>query len=245
MSKGKMRLFSGLLAALLLIPVFSVNAFAMGNDPDPLPAETTSPTVPSGEPLTEDSDIVTRDLLYDKATNKQFVTVQDREGNFFYLVIDYDAPVGEDEEQFKTYFLNPVDASDLAALAKEEQHEPPVCSCTEKCGPGHIDMNCPVCATNMTECLGKEPTPPTTDLEPSAPVETKPEEKPAGNPVALLGVLALVAGGGALAFLKLKKGKEQPALPNPDDYDDYTEDDAPWEVEGEDEPSEESEEQAQ
>ena len=48
-------------------------------------------------------------MLYDKATNKQFITVQTKNGNTFFIVIDYDAPINEDEEQYQTYFLNMVD----------------------------------------------------------------------------------------------------------------------------------------
>ena len=33
-----------------------------------------------------------------KHTNKQFITVQDRDDNLFYIVIDYDAPVNEEED---------------------------------------------------------------------------------------------------------------------------------------------------
>ena len=35
----------------------------------------------------------TVDLLYSKATNKQFITVQTRKGETYYLVIDYDKPL--------------------------------------------------------------------------------------------------------------------------------------------------------
>ena len=49
-----------------------------GLDPvEPLPTETVDP----GEGFTEDGNLVTRDLLYDKATNKQFITVQTSGGN--------------------------------------------------------------------------------------------------------------------------------------------------------------------
>ena len=63
-----------------------------------LPAETVDP----GEGFTEDGNLVTRDLLYDKATNKQFITVQTSGGNTFYIVIDYDKPTDEDGEQYQT-----------------------------------------------------------------------------------------------------------------------------------------------
>ena len=43
--------------------------------------------------------------LYDKATNKQFITVQTSGGNTFYIVIDYDKPTDEDGEQYQTYFF--------------------------------------------------------------------------------------------------------------------------------------------
>ena len=45
---------------------------------------------------------MTRDLLYDAATNKQFITVETSGGNTFYIVIDYDKPVDEDGEQYHT-----------------------------------------------------------------------------------------------------------------------------------------------
>jgi len=37
--------------------------------------------------------------------------------NFY--VIDYDAPVNEGEEQYKTYFLNQVDETDLSELLEQ------------------------------------------------------------------------------------------------------------------------------
>ncbi len=58
---------------------------------------------------------MTCDLLYDKATNKQFIMVQTSGGNTFYIVIDYDKPTDEDGERYQTYFLNMVDEADLLA----------------------------------------------------------------------------------------------------------------------------------
>ena len=45
-----------------------------------------------------------------------------KDGTVFYLVIDYDSPVNEEEEQYQTYFLNLVDAADLSALVGEEEN---------------------------------------------------------------------------------------------------------------------------
>lgn len=72
-------------------------------------------------------------MLYDKATNKQFITVQTKNGNTFFIVIDYDAPINEDEEQYQTYFLNMVDESDLLALLDEDTASAlTTCNCKEK-----------------------------------------------------------------------------------------------------------------
>ena len=88
----KLRLLMMTLCVTVLMGSMAVTAYAGGGeewdglDPmEPLPAETVDP----GEGFTEDGNLVTRDLLYDKATNKQFITVQTSGGNTFYIVIDY------------------------------------------------------------------------------------------------------------------------------------------------------------
>ena len=99
----KLRLLLITLCVSVLMGSMAVTAYAGGGeewdglDPvEPLPAETVDP----GEGFTEDGNLVTRDLLYDKATNKQFITVQTSGGNTFYIVIDYDKPTDEDGEQY-------------------------------------------------------------------------------------------------------------------------------------------------
>ena len=198
--------------------------------------EPTEPSTVQGEPFSEDSEISTRDLLYDKETNKQFITVQDRDGNTFYIVIDYDSPVGEEEEQYKTYFLNPVDLADMEGLAEDGgETETPTCVCANKCAAGSVNTGCEVCAVNMTECMGKEPEPEVPD-EPTEPVE-EPEEKGGMGGIIAFVLIAALGGGAAIYFLKVKKGKPQTkGSSNLDDYD-YGEDDE-YEFEQYDEESE-------
>ena len=135
--KKSFRLLTALALCVMLICSFSVTAFAYADDteqnlpiteatqpedtPETTPEPDTAPeTIVPGEPLEDEGNAYTRDLLYDKATNKQFITVTTKNGNTFYIVIDYDAPVNDEEEQYQTYFLNMVDESDLLALMAEE-----------------------------------------------------------------------------------------------------------------------------
>ena len=75
----KLRLLLITLCVSVLMGSMAVTAYAGGGEKwdglapvEPLPDE----TVDLGEGFTEEGNLVTRDLLYDKATNKQFITVQ-------------------------------------------------------------------------------------------------------------------------------------------------------------------------
>ncbi len=118
-----------------------------------------TPTTEPGEGFSDEGNLVTRDLLYDEHTNKQFITVQTSGGNTFYIVIDYDKPVDEDGEQYETFFFSVVDEADLLAAMEAAGMEVPACACTDKCMAGAVNTDCSVCATNMTECVGMEPEP--------------------------------------------------------------------------------------
>lgn len=74
-------------------------------------------------PYQADGNSHTLDVLYSAATNKQFITLQSKNGNTFYLVIDYDKPIDEEAEMYETYFLNLVDERDLLALMSDEEKE--------------------------------------------------------------------------------------------------------------------------
>ena len=191
--------------------------------------ESKTETPEPGTGFTSEGNAVTRDLLYDKATNKQFVTLETKDGAVFYLVIDYDSPVNEEEEQYQTYFLNLVDAADLAALVGEEKAEPeegapPLCSCRERCQVGKIDTTCPVCTADLTACLGEEPEPeaPEELEDPQPAPEAEEPEDDSSSAVAAVILLLVILAGGAVFVVKLLRRKEKtPSRPPEDDDEDY------------------------
>ena len=174
-------------------------------------------TETAGDPLSGKSDFYTRDLLYDKATNKQFITIQGRGGNIFYIVIDYDAQVDNDEEKYMVYFLNQVDEADLDALIDKEDKVPAVCSCTKKCAAGAVNTSCEICSVNMSECVGKEPEPEPAP-EPDTPEPEQPVEKKNFGPLVIL-LLMAAASVGAVCYLKFFKKK--PDVTGSADLDEY------------------------
>ena len=194
-----------------------------------LEEEETNETSEPGSGFTGEGNAVTRDLLYDKATNKQFVTLETKDGTVFYLVIDYDSPVNEEEEQYQTYFLNLVDAADLAALVGEEDAEPeeeapPLCSCRDRCQVGKIDTTCPVCTADLTACLGEEPEPETPEeLEnPQPEPEVEEPEDDSSSAVAAVILLLVILAGGAVFVVKLLRRKDKaPSHPPEDDDEAY------------------------
>jgi len=180
--------------------------------PETEPEDKPTPELPEGEPIDDEGNAYTRDLLYDKATNKQFITVQTKSGNTFYIVIDYDAPINDEEEQYQTYFLNMVDEADLLALMDDEAVAAlTTCVCEDKCVVGDIDVECPVCKTNMSECTGVVPEPqtPVEGEEPEQPGDTEQPEKKS-NMGMIIGVIAVVGiGGAAYYYFKFIRGKKQ------------------------------------
>lgn len=156
---------------------------------------------------------------------KQFITVQSKNGNTFYLVIDRN---GETEN---VYFMNLVDEADLMALMEGEDGETTVsCSCTDKCVVGTINTNCEICRTNMSECSGKEAV---AEPEPTDPVEEPVEEPKSTNFLPIIIVLIAGAGGFAVYWFKFRKPKTKtPGNSDLEDYD-FGEDDEDYEEESE------------
>ena len=163
--------------------------------------------------MTPDGNLSLIDDIGSPATSgKQFITVETRNGNVFYLIIDRD-----DEGEETVHFLNQVDEADLMALTEdgEKAETPIVCTCTEKCQAGAVNTACQVCVKNLSECVGTEQK----AAEPTEPENPEPEKK--SNAGAILAVLLiLAAGGGAAVYflvLKSKQGKKVPA--DLDDFD--------------------------
>ena len=173
-----------------------------------------------GAALTPDGNLtLIDDIGSATAAGKQFITVESKNGNVFYLIIDRD-----DDGEETVHFLNQVDEADLLALTEDGQaaETPIVCTCTEKCAAGAVDTSCPVCETNMSECTGKEAV---AEPEPDEPEEPAAEKK-GGAGVILAVLLLLGAGGGAAAYflvVKPKQGKKAPSALDDLDLEDEEE----------------------
>lgn len=159
--------------------------------------ESEAPTIPSGNAtVIEDVNA--------SVVDRQFLTIQSKNGNTFYLVVDKDSKGNEN-----VYFMNLVDEYDLMAFAEDI--------------PENVQAA-------MDAENGNEPTEPATDEngnpietptdENGEPVENKADEKTdssgGGNGLLIIvGVLAL-GGGGAFYYFKVYKNK--PKTPKQSDY---------------------------
>ena len=180
--------------------------------------------------LTPDGNLsLIDDIGSSTRSGKQFITVETRNGNVFYLIIDRD-----DEGEETVHFLNQVDEADLLTLMGDDApaaEVPAVCNCKEKCAAGAVNTNCPVCKNNLSECSGKEVV---AEPEPEA---EQPEKKSSGGLLVIVLLLAL-AGGGAFAYVKFIKPKQgMKVSADPDEYDfpdeEYINEDEPAEAETE------------
>jgi len=165
-----------------------------------------------GAALTPDGNLsLIDDIGSPTAGGKQFITVETKNGNVFYLIIDRD-----DEGEETVHFLNQVDEADLLTLMGDDApaaQTPAVCNCKEKCVAGAVNTNCPICKNNLSECSGKEAA---TEPEPEP---EQPAKKSSGGLLVIVLLLAL-AGGGAFAYVKFIKPKQGVKVSaDPDDYD--------------------------
>ena len=148
-----------------------------------------------GMPYKSSGNMHTLDMLYSAATNKQFITVQARNGATFYLIIDYDKPIDEDAELYETYFLNLVDERDLLALLSDEELPSPT-----------------------LEVIVVTPAPTAVPAVTVAPADAATnKQSDSTRSLLLLAVIAVLGLGGTCVFLLLKQKKAAPQ-PSPEIY---------------------------
>ena len=216
----KNKLYMLALAVTLCAAAFSMPAYAFSGEtasPSPSPSpvttansdenagESTSALTPKGN-LTLVDDVTTSD-----SSEKQFVTLQTKSGNTFYLVIDHSG------DKDNVYFLNLVDETDLAALTEDGDTAVKTCTCTDKCTAGDVDTNCPVCKNDMSKCTGKAAA-----VSPSPSPAASAEKSTSSGVAAGLVLLLVLAAGGAVYYFKFRGDKDKAGShANPDDFDDY------------------------
>ena len=163
-NKGFFKTAAALLAALVLLGGFSVPAYAGGGED--IPTDDSGVIVETEpQPLTPDGNLsLIDDIEGEAAEDKQFIVVQSKNGNYFYIIVDRAA-----EGENTVHFLNQVDEADLMALMEDgsgKAQAPAVCTCKDKCKAGAVNTACPVCSVNMTECAGKKAVPEPDDAPP-------------------------------------------------------------------------------
>ena len=161
--------------------------------PSPTPEIEYVPLGP-GQPFTQHGNMVTRDVLYSASTNKQFISVQSRAGQTYYMVIDYDKPIDEENEIYETYFLNLVDDRDLMSVLTDEEIVP----------------------TPTPQIIYVTPEPTQVPPPTSAPVETPVQENRKMDStimLLLLILIALIAGALVAWFIMSQNKKQTPRIP--------------------------------
>lgn len=162
--------------------------------PEPTPivqtvVETEYIPIGPGMPYKSDGNTHTLDVLYSAPTNKQFISLETKNGNTFYLVIDFDKPIDEEAELYETYFLNLVDERDLLDLMSDDDVE-----------------NVP---TPTPQIVYVTPAPSNAPIESALPIEEEPIKGNQSTPVLILAVLVLLGGIGAFLFLRKQKGRKR------------------------------------
>ena len=189
--------------------VFPVNAKANSEETTPPSTteiqgtqEETETSKENENALTPDGNMtLVDDISSTASSNKQFITLVTKTGNYFYLIIDRD-----DKGNNTVHFLNQVDEEDLFSLMKEEDAQA-IKDEIEK----------------QKESVEEKETVPVVEKE------EKEDSKMNLNFMSLVAVIGLsVLAGGVLYFVKTKKKKTDEIKPDPDaDYliDDEEDDD--------------------
>lgn len=164
------------------------------NDNDDKTASNKTSSLPEGNgALLED--------VSDDVVNRQFLSIQSKNGNTFYIVIDKDS-----KGKQNVYFMNLVDEYDLMAFAEKFPEE--VQSELKNGEKSSVETDKDGNSVKSDESQ--------TDKD----LKTK---SSGGNPM-LIVILVLAAGGGAFYYFKVVKPKKGIKAPKQDDYGDEDED---------------------
>ncbi len=211
------RILTTLLAVILCMGAFSMAAFAANDENSDGAEAETSAQSGNSEALTPDGNLT---LVDDKESgDKEFITVQTKDGNTFYLIIDH----ASDEDS--VYFLNLVDEEDLLAMIDDEDFV------------SEYQANKDDTADDSSEAETSSTAEPAaqTSAEPEAQQETT---GGSSGPIAAA-LFAAVIIGVAVWFFKFRKPVKAKNKPDPEDEDDAEFEDDTSETEAEPEASDE------
>lgn len=133
-------------------------------------------------------------LLEDKnddVVDRQFLTVQSKNGNTFYLIVDKDSTGKEN-----VYFLNIVDEYDLMSFTEDVPEDEKL-----KFGVTNEDKTPDVTGKSLKSVEG------TGEKQENSDDKHTKSKNNTSNPLLIL-ILFLLAGGGALCYFKVYKGKK-------------------------------------
>ena len=180
-NKRYLRLNVIALITVLCLFLASVPALASGGEEEILPNQFPT-TSPGAVPLSPEGNLsLLDDLVDEEAEDKQFITVQSKAGNVFYIIIDR---AGKENN---VYFLNLVDEADLMALMEKD---------------GSLDSFNKEAGLPPISEVELEPT---IKPEPETPTE---EPEKGKNPLPILMFIILLLAGAGLWFFKYKNPKQ-------------------------------------
>jgi len=152
-------------------------------------------------PLPEGNGTLLEDVS-DDVVNRQFLSIQSKNGNTFYIVIDKDS-----KGKQNVYFMNLVDEYDLMAFAEKfpEEVQSELKDGTESSAETDKDGNAVKSDESQTD------------------KDTK-TKSGGGNPMLIIILVLAAGGGGAFYYFKVVKPKKSAKAPKQDDYGDEDED---------------------